>query len=318
MEAVCLKNGSNIKSQAIPLKNNVVFTSMPNTLSNTIEQDEIQVNTQYKKKNTNRIIIAIGTIGICVVTLIGLIRCKANKAKLINSIPDDLKSIFSKIKDKNGDEFIDEAYSQMVKYLGLEGFAPGKIGKTGVDGVMSITGGFNPAKNTIGYSDGFFTKLDKRKQLNLLSHELRHCKQSIDFLRTEGIGVDEYAKVWTEVCIKSKLNDPFFKVMAYKPAVEAGKGEELLEQLRIKIYKATKEDLEQNYSEVFKLPKIKADSEEGKTIHKMFEGCKNYEGLGMFGTRSSNYKKNPLEVDAYGFGDKIEKLFCDFIRATKS
>ena len=57
-------------------------------------------------------------------------------------------------------------------------------------------------------------------------------------------------------------------------------------------------------------------SDEGKRIHKLFEGCKNYEGLGMFGLGSEGYRNNPIEVDAYELGDKIEKLFSDFIIAT--
>lgn len=234
----------------------------------------------------------------------------------MKSIPDDLRTIFGKIKDKNGDEFIDEAYSQMVKHMGLEEIAPGKIGKTGGDGVLSITGGFNPIQNTIGYSEGFFTKVDKAKRLNMISHELKHCQQTTDFLRTEGIGVEEYVKAWAEICVQSQIKDLIFKALTYEPAIKNGKDEELLEQLRKNIYEQFKNELEQNYSKVLKLPKISADSDESKQIYKLFEGCKNYEGLGMFGFGNKNYHNNPLEVDAYAFGDKIEKFFGDFLSVT--
>ncbi len=317
MDSVKLGNRNNIKLQTeAKQKSNTNLASNPNSLEKSPKQDEVQINSKNKKGNINKVLIAIGAAGIGVATVVGILKGKANKAKLLNSIPDDLKTIFSEIKDKNGDEFIDEAYKQMVKYMGLQEIAPSKINRTGIDGVMTITGGFNPVKNAIGYSDGFFKKVDKRKQLNMISHELRHCKQTTDFLRTEGIGIDEYVKVWTENCVQNQLKDPIFKALTYDPAVKAGKGEELLEQLRKNTYKEFKQEFKKNYSEVFKLPQISANSDEGKRIHKLFEGCKNYEGLGMFGLGSEGYRNNPIEVDAYELGDKIEKLFSDFIIAT--
>lgn len=317
MDSVKLGNRNNIKLQTeAKQKSNTNLASNPNSLEKSPKQDEVQINFKNKKGNINKVLIAIGAAGIGVATVVGVLKGKANKAKLLNSIPDDLKTIFSEIKDKNGDEFIDEAYKQMVKYMGLQEIAPSKINRTGIDGVMTITGGFNPVQNTIGYSDGFFKKVDKRKQLNMISHELRHCKQTTDFLRTEGIGIDEYAKVWTENCVQNQLKDPIFKTLTYDPAVKAGKGEELLEQLRKNTYKEFKQEFKKNYSEVFKLPQISANSDEGKRIHKLFEGCKNYEGLGMFGLGSEGYRNNPIELDAYELGDKIEKLFSDFIIAT--
>lgn len=317
MGSVRLNNNSNVKFQKNTKQtSNVNFTSKPYTLEKVPKQDEIQLSTENKKKKTKKILIAIGAIGVAVATIVGIIRGNKNKTKILNSIPDDLKTVFGKIKDKNGDDFINEAYSQMVKHMGLEGIAPGKIGKTGSDGVMSITGGFNPIQNTIGYSEGFYTKVDKIKQLNMISHELKHCQQATDFLRTEGIGVEEYAKAWAETCVQSKIKDPLFRALTYEPAIKNGKGEDLLEQLRKNTYEQFKNELEQNYSEVLKLPKISADSDEGKRIYKLFEGCKNYEGLGMFGLGSENYRNNPLEVDAYAFGDKIEKFFGAFLGVT--
>ena len=317
MESVRLNDKNNVNFQNNTKENNNVnFIPKSNSLEKLPQQDEIKLSTENKKKKTKKILIAIGAIGVAAATIVGIVRGNIKKTKILNSIPDDLKAVFGKIKDKNGDDFINETYSQMVKHMGLEGIAPSKIGKIGSDGLMSITGGFNPIQNTIGYSEGFYTKVDKIKQLNMISHELKHCQQATDFLRTEGIGVEEYAKAWAETCVQSKIKDPLFKALTYEPAIKIGKGEELLEQLRKNTYEQFKNELEQNYSEVLKLPKISADSDEGKRIYKLFEGCKNYEGLGMFGLGSENYRNNPLEVDAYAFGDKIEKFFRDFLSVT--
>ena len=61
------------------------------------------------------------------------------------------------------------------------------------------------------------------------------------------------------------------------------------------------------------MPKIKATSPEGIKAAQQFEAMKNYEGLNAFGFGSENYRNNQLEVEAYAFGDNIEKLFKDFI-----
>ncbi len=39
---------------------------------------------------------------------------------------------------------------------------------------------------------------------------------------------------------------------------------------------------------------------------------KNYEGLNAFGFGSEKYRNNPLEVEAYAFGDNIEKIIQGF------
>lgn len=319
MQPVGLNSENKIKFTSQATNNGNSYNIVkPNLLEKTPQQDELSLSTQENKKKRNKILITLGLICAGIGTAIAIAKGKAHKAELLNSIPDDLKTVFAKLKNKNGDEFVDEAYKEIVKHLGLEGIAPGKIERNGADGLMTITGGFIPTQNKIGYSDGFFTKLDRRKQINLLSHELKHCKQTTDFLRTEGIGIEEYAKAWAESCVQMELNNPF-KGMLYKKILEKGgkEADELLENLRKKVFEQIKTSLEENYSEVLKMPKISADSDEGKKIHELFKGCKNYEGLGMLGFGSDNYKNNPLEVDAYAFGDKIEEFFTNYIFATK-
>jgi len=314
MKTFCLKNstGINFTKKSQIQRNNFTATK-PNLLEKTPEKDQLELSPKKKISKKNKFLIALGAIGAGTIAAIAIL--KGKKAKILSSIPDDLKPIFAKIKNKKGDEFVSEAYSEMVKYLGLEGIAPSKISKTGADGIMTITGGFSPTNKTIGYSDGFFSKLNRTQQLNMLSHELRHCRQTVDFLRTEGIGIEEYAKAWTESSLKAGLDNPF-NAMIYKQAQKSGAGEEFLANSRKSIFEKIKKSLEENYADVLKMPKISADSEEGRRIHKLFAGCREYEGIGMFGLEGENYRSNPLEIDAYEFGEQIQKLFSDFIFAS--
>ena len=95
--------------------------------------------------------------------------------------------------------------------------------------------------------------------------------------------------------------------------MKQGKGEEFIKKTVDNWTKELIPKIETNFSEVLKLPKIKANSPEGIKAVQDLEAMKNYEGLNAFGFGSEKYRNNPLEVEAYAFGDNIEKLFKDFI-----
>ncbi len=61
------------------------------------------------------------------------------------------------------------------------------------------------------------------------------------------------------------------------------------------------------------MSKIKADSPEGIKALKHLEAERNYKGLNLLGMGTENYRNNPLEVEAYSFGDGIEQLIKDYI-----
>lgn len=241
----------------------------------------------------------------------------AKKAATISkNIPNEVRPLIENLEGKTGQEFVDTAYENMVNHMKLNGIAPKKMSINSKDGVMSVTGGYDYINNTIGYSQGFLEKLTPQQQMNLISHELKHCEQFSNILRTENIGVSEYARAIAENSLKRALDKSSFEFMLknrYEKALQNGKGEEFIQQTIDIWTKKLIPQIETNFADVLKMPKIKAGSPEGIKASQHLEALKNYEGLDMFGFGSGNYRNNPLEVEAYAYGDNIEKLIKDFV-----
>lgn len=235
--------------------------------------------------------------------------------KISKNIPNEYKPVFANLEGKTGQEFVDSAYENMVNHMKLNGIAPKSINIGSKDGIMSVNGGYDYINNTIEYSQGFLEKLTPQQQMNLISHELKHCEQFSNILRTENIGVSKYARTIAENSLKQALDkssSDFILKSRYEQALKQGKGEEFIQKTIDNWTKELIPKIETNFSEVLKLPKIKATSPEGIKAVQDLESMKNYEGLNALGFGSENYRNNPLEVEAYAFGDKIEKIFKNF------
>lgn len=235
---------------------------------------------------------------------------KKAAAEALKEIPEELRASFHKLQNEEGESFIHKAYSELVDFMGLKGIAPEKV-KIKPEGEHSITGGFDQVENTIEYTQGFLSKASKQQQISLLSHELKHCRQFTNIMRTEGIGVEKYAEAIADNNFKA-LKEGHFNIQfqkAYKKALENGTLEEFTKQTKQHWIDEITEKINSNFSEALKLPKISADSVEGKEAIKHLEAMRNYEGLGITGMGTAEYRNNPLELEAYDFGDKISKYF---------
>ena len=71
-------------------------------------------------------------------------------------------------------------------------------------------------------------------------------------------------------------------------------------------------NMKESHKNRLNLPKYKKDSQEYKDAEKYIEATRNYTNLDCFGVGSKDYYNNPLEKEAYDFGDKMEKYFRDF------
>lgn len=315
------KNTSNYTNNELN-QNNPNFKS--NTTLSPLNKDTIDISAgKAPKKSLTKgekttimasVLATLSAVGILVVSR-GREKKALKKAadEALKEIPEELKATFHKLQNEEGESFIHKAYSELVDFMGLKGIAPEKV-KIKPDGEHSITGGFDQVENTIEYTQGFLTKAKKEQQINLLAHELKHCRQFTNIMRTEGIGVEKYAEAIADNSYKTlkegPLNIQFQR--EYKKALDNGTLEEFTKQTKQQWIDEVTEKINNNFSEALKLPKISADSEEGKEAIKYLEAMRNYEGLGLTGMGSSEYRNNPLEAEAYAFGDKIGKYFNKF------
>ena len=258
--------------------------------------------------NKKKGIIAAGIATAAVI--IGVLVNKHIKAQQLKKVPEEFKTIFRELKNETGDNFVNKAYDKLKKYMKLEGIAPEKIGRAGADqGFYAVQGGFDPSLNTIKYTDGFFTKLHRASQFELLAHELKHAEQTSKIIRSGKL--DEYAQVWAEHNVKKAIEDPLnvtFKT-AYKNAQSKGQEKEFTEQV-IQAYKENISDkLKKNHQGSLLMPQFKPGSQEYQDAERYLEATRNYEGLGFMAMPGENYLNNPLETEAYGFGAQMKKFF---------
>lgn len=236
------------------------------------------------------------------------------KTDILADIPPELQKSFMAIKDLEDINFVNKAYDELVGYMNLRGVAPGNIIFKNKGGIF-VSGGYNPNKNIISFSENFLTALQKESQLNMMAHELQHCKQHTNILRTEGITVEMYAKSMAKSMIEKANNNitNFQYQFAYNMAQSEGRLPEFLTSTEKRWTEELCTQINENFKKVLELPKIKADSPEGIKAYEDLKACSDYVGLGLMGIPSDAYKNNPLEAEAYAFGDKIEEMYKRFI-----
>lgn len=246
--------------------------------------------------------------------------------KISKNIPEEYKPLFANLEGKVGLEFVNTAYRNMVNYLNLDGIAPKSININGdFLHIKRINGAYNLINNTIEFTRGFIEKLTPQQQMNLIAHELKHCEQLINILRTENIGVGIYSKVIAKNILKRVLDNKvkqednssfeFMIKSQYEQALKEGKrkGKKFLLKTVDNWTKEFITKIETNFSYMLKLSKIKSDSPEGIKALQHLKAMKDYESLDAFGLCTEKYKINPLEIEAYEFAENIEKIFQNFI-----
>ncbi len=229
----------------------------------------------------------------------------------LNEIPRSLRKIFNDLKDLKGDSFVNEAYRKMKSYLKLDGIAPEKIEKSGPDKLNKygertiIEGGYNPRFNSIVYSDGFFNKLQKFEQINFISHELKHAEQASKIIRSGFIS--QYAGTWAKFQVSDILQDPLNNVAqsALKKARENGTLKEFITGAMKACKEQTLNDMNNGHSGTIKSPKYNEGTIEYKKGERYLNSYKSYSN----DIYSDEYKNNPIELEAYAFGTKMEKYF---------
>ena len=258
--------------------------------------------------NKKKGIIAAGIATAAVI--IGVLVNKHIKAQQLKKVPEEFKTIFRELKNETGDNFVNKAYDKLKKYMKLEGVAPEKIGRAGADqGINAVQGGFDPSLNTIKYTDGFFTKLDRASQFELLAHELKHAEQTSKIIRSGKL--DEYAQAWAEFNVNNTKNNPLNIPfgMAYTQAKTNGTEKEFLEKVTQNTKNQILDNMKKSHQTSLAMPQFKPGSQEYQDAERYLDATRNYEGLGFMAMPGENYRNNPLEKEAYGFGAQMKKFF---------
>src|SRR5574344_1902141 len=273
------------------------------TATRPIQNDKFESSS--KKKKTLGIVAGILTVGIGITALI----IAKNKKAAAKKIPDDMKALFDSLKGKDGEDFVNTAFNKLKEYMHLEDIAPKEIGRLGADKIMGVQGGYNPVKNTISYTDGFYTKLPKDLQFNLLSHELKHAEQTSKIIRS-GMA-DEYSEAWATSMTARIFNDPLnISAQMIKNQAKANGTElEMYEGLINKNKKMVRNEIAITHEQEFKMPQYVEGSPEFEDAKKYVEATKNYQGIDSLGFASKEYRENPLEVEAYAYGKDMQTKF---------
>lgn len=222
-------------------------------------------------------------------------------------ISKDFKNLLSDVIKLPKNKFGAAYYEKLVNAKGLSQRAPKSIVVTNNEAKLSYTelltkkskytcqGGFNPILNIIEYTREF-SSLPKWLQTNLVTHELKHFEQTDKIIRT--FGIERYMDA--------------LKINTLKSLKASGKYADKSDAQLQKIINDdwVKNDIEKTMRDAFKgpinAPKINPASEMGKKAEIYLKAHENYVGIndGLFISISKDYKKNPLEVEAYKTGNR--------------
>lgn len=233
-----------------------------------------------------------------------------------NLIPEDLKISFAKLYNKHGKSFFKKAYKELVKYMDLQGFAPKKVKFVRCDKTTAAT--FDECLNRIGYSINeykyFYSKPD---QLGSLAHELQHCKQSVNLIRSKSVGAEGYADAISErlVCerIKKMKDNGSFK-LAYEKALKNGNLDEFLNSQKKYFYKIIFPLVRKNFSKAIRMPKLDETPAQKIEIMKNLNALRYYVQPSESFLNSVKYSRNFREIEAHYAGIEMERYYKTFER----
>lgn len=216
---------------------------------------------------------------------------------------DNLDVVFEKVKGKEGKDFVETAYKEIVKQMGLEDSAPDKITWKKNEG-RAIVGDYMFYNNSIVLYTDYFMKMDKATQLGILSHELTHCKQLVNMLTTEGLSLTNIAYAYSVSDARAMLiNNPKFQKMFMDAKKNGHEKEFMAKAIQLGTAKTLKE-LKEGHAKTLTLPKHPISSPEGKKALDDWAAQYNYNGADM-----KVYNNSPLEKEAYAVEGKVVKAY---------
>ncbi|MBD5402587.1 hypothetical protein HDR58_07300 [bacterium] len=204
----------------------------------------------------------------------------------------ELDEIFKKLEGKEGKDFANTAYHELVKYFDIEKNAPKEITWEKNEG-RAIVGDYRFYDNSIVFYTDYFMQNNKAEQLATIAHELTHCKQLANMLTTEGLSVEKIAYAYAVSDMRAMLIRNPKIIEMHKKAIAEDKEKEFMQSLiQVGTIKTAKE-LYAAHSETLKQPKHPLNSLEGIKAQKDWIAQYNYNGADM-----KVYNACPMEKEA--------------------
>ena len=227
--------------------------------------------------------------------------------KTLNAINNDITVVFEKLKDKDGEDFANTAYKELVKYFGLSGMINDELTWKDAEG-RPIVGDYMWYENKVIVYRNYFEKMPKDEQISIIAHELTHAKQTINILTTEGIAPLEYAYAISISDFNANMiNNPKAR-QAYEIAKKNGNEKEFKETLLKGMTLRTYKELTTVFADVLKMPKHSIESPEGqKALHDL-----KAQALAN-GADMNVYNNDPLEKEAFAVGVTVAKKYRQYL-----
>ena len=218
-------------------------------------------------------------------------------------IPPILSEMFEAIRDKRDEDLAETAYPFLVKYIGVEDVAPPKLTWKRAEG-RSIVADYKVFENAVVIYSDLFKKVSKAEQLAFIAHELTHCKQAFNMMRTENIGIEKYAYVNAVSDFRAATVRNKKIINALNEVRKNNKEKELVQYLVQTATINNIKELKQTYPNFDKLSKIKANSDEGKKAQADLKAQFEYNGAD-----ETSYNNCPLEKEAFEKEKEIIRFY---------
>lgn len=218
----------------------------------------------------------------------------------------DLSVVFKKLEDLEGDDFAKTAYKELVKHLGLEDCAPKELTFEQKEG-RPIASDYKWYENKIVVYRNYFDRASKAEKLGFIAHELIHCKQTTNILKTDSPNIiQQYAfAIATSDFRAAMVTNPQARQNFVK-AQQLGKANEYAQAMIYRQAAATYKELTTIFAGVLKQPKHPLNSKNGQKALHDIKAQSVYNGADAQG-----WANCPLEAEAMAFEKKVIKVYTN-------
>lgn len=222
------------------------------------------------------------------------------------TMDNDLKVIFKKLEGLEGDDFAQTAYKELVKYMGLEDCAPAELTFEEKEG-RPIASDYKWYENKVIVYRNYFDKASKAEKLGFIAHELTHCKQTTNILRTDAPNIlQQYAFAIAASDFRAAMITNPQARLGFIKAQQAGNADEYAKIMIYRQAAGTYKELITVFKDVLKLPKHSVNSPDGQKAISDIKAQSVYNGADVNG-----WANCPLEKEAMDFERKIVKAFLN-------